>query len=566
MNYAARCALPIAVVFALAGYAAATPQPAAAAETRFLAIWAFAVLAPLALLTAGSSGFRAGSTAVLALAATAVGVLAWTLPAGPTRGAATGLVLVLAVGLVAVAGWPTWRRAPRWTTLLLLALATQALLRADLLLPAALSLPRGIQFVGPPILGVSALLQFTGRWPLCRLLIPVGAVLSLAQGWTPAVAAALAVSATVEAGRDGIRQPFAAARRMLGPLVLLLGALLLAGSLRLAAFAFAVLLLLGAVAALRGVRAIVARPLVPVVALLALVWVAEGVVAAGIVTSWLPVRAWDAAGASSLWLLILLPFLCLWLRRSSGWIYPMLTAWLLALLALRWVSDPAALAFAVLALSLAESTPAETPSLVDRPEDCDGSSRHDRPHRLQLAWTLSTLLAVALLAGYPWLRPPITSAVPSVPHWLAGGVHGPSVVLQDDVQLSAEQPVWKISLETAMSVGSVTLDTHLANSLGLTAGTPVAEIYLGAERVGELHAGRDTGEWAARRPDVARQQPVVPVLWQARVTASGTFFAQCYRARLARLEPGPVRRLEVRRHPALPPEVVVTLMRVELWP
>jgi hypothetical protein len=108
--------------------------------------------------------------------------------------------------------------------------------------------------------------------------------------------------------------------------------------------------------------------------------------------------------------------------------------------------------------------------------------------------------------------------------------------------------------------------THAA---ALAAGTPVARIRLlgtGMPVVEvTLRAGCDTGDWAARRPDVAAA-PLTspPIPWLAWV--AGDFFGQRYRARLLLPRRASFARLEVALADRLPPDAALAIYQVELEP
>jgi hypothetical protein len=82
-----------------------------------------------------------------------------------------------------------------------------------------------------------------------------------------------------------------------------------------------------------------------------------------------------------------------------------------------------------------------------------------------------------------------------------------------------------------------------------------------------LRAGRETAEWAARRPDVsasARHRPPVP--WLAWVAPGGEFFGLTFRSRWSAASPLPAHSIVVERNPRLPEETVVHLYRLEAGP
>jgi len=113
------------------------------------------------------------------------------------------------------------------------------------------------------------------------------------------------------------------------------------------------------------------------------------------------------------------------------------------------------------------------------------------------------------------------------------------------------------------------LQTSLVHAADLGGGTPVANLRLlgtGTPPVElQLRAGDDTGEWAARRPDVAAAgRAKAPRPWLAWV--AGGFFGQRYRARLPLPRAGSFARLEVDLAAGLPPDTGLAIYQVELEP
>ncbi|MFY9822827.1 MAG: hypothetical protein WAM82_15705, partial [Thermoanaerobaculia bacterium] len=236
----------------------------------------------------------------------------------------------------------------------------------------------------------------------------------------------------------------------------------------------------------------------------------------------------------------------------------------------------------------------------------------------QRVWTGAVLGGTALLASYPWLRPtPMTTALsllgltpgPPLAIWIAAvvlalaalglsvgrawsepvraarlaGLSAACLILallqglpmagtpllapQIPVTLDAGHPVWEIPLPSpAPPVGSVVVESYLANSAKLARGTPVAVLKLvdaaGQSADWTLRAGDDTGEWAARRPDLAFASLPVPPAWVSWV-ADG-FFAQRYRSRFQLDRPQAFAHLRIERAPGVPPDLTVALYQVEL--
>jgi hypothetical protein len=227
---------------------------------------------------------------------------------------------------------------------------------------------------------------------------------------------------------------------------------------------------------------------------------------------------------------------------------------------------------------------------------------------VQRFWTGFLLAGTALLASYPWLRdeplrdalrllgPPevLALAVPVLlfllafagdrltdrsrrpfqPAALAAGLLFLALLLrlpapgrpllppEVAVVLDTGHPAWEAELPSG-PVRSVVVESALANAAGLDNGTPVAVVRLdgGPERT--LRAGEETGEWAARRPDVTRSARLrSPKPWVSWV--SDGFFAQRYRARWALEKPGRFGRVRIERAAGLPPDVSLSLHQVEV--
>ncbi len=136
------------------------------------------------------------------------------------------------------------------------------------------------------------------------------------------------------------------------------------------------------------------------------------------------------------------------------------------------------------------------------------------------------------------------------------------------VLLDRTGPSWQADVGLLRFRG-LTLQTSLINGTALAGGTAVAHVRLlgpGAAAFElPLRAGDDTGEWAARRPDVAAAAGLrAPPPWQAWV--AGSFFGQRYRARLPLPRTGGFERLEIDLAPGLPAGTGVALYQVELEP
>ncbi|HYU35216.1 MAG TPA: hypothetical protein VEW48_23945 [Thermoanaerobaculia bacterium] len=175
------------------------------------------------------------------------------------------------------------------------------------------------------------------------------------------------------------------------------------------------------------------------------------------------------------------------------------------------------------------------------------------------------LLTTALLASYPWLRSePLQEALGLFVHIPTPGTSllPPATA----VVVDAAHPSWRVAV-TGKSVDTVVLDSSLSNGAGLPNGTPVATVHLrgGDGRIygWVVRAGQDTGEWAARRPDVAAASVLKsPPPWLSWV--AGGFFGQRYRSLWNVDSPGSFTELSIERNPALPPQVSLALHAVEI--
>lgn len=182
---------------------------------------------------------------------------------------------------------------------------------------------------------------------------------------------------------------------------------------------------------------------------------------------------------------------------------------------------------------------------------------------------LVLLVPTALLDAYPWRRgDPLAATL-----GLLG--RGPALLATPGTALLA--PETSVSIDAAFParqkdlplhlISSLILDSALSNAAGLANGTPVAVLSLTdwdgrtIERI--LRAGMDTGEWAAKRPDVAETARLVsPDPWITWI--AGDFLGQRYRMRWDLPVPGRFARIRVERSKDLPAEVGVTVHQVEL--
>ncbi len=172
-------------------------------------------------------------------------------------------------------------------------------------------------------------------------------------------------------------------------------------------------------------------------------------------------------------------------------------------------------------------------------------------------------------AATPAQVAPLALAVLLVP--LALLAHPPveaSPLARQPIALDGRSPAWSARLDAPARVAALVLDSSLSNAAAIAPGTSIAEVRL-ATGAGEIvlpvRAGIDTGEWAARRRDVAAiagfTAPEPYLHW---VDAGRAFFGQRYRARLRLDRPATATAVEVRLAPGIAPDVVLTLFHLEL--
>ena len=558
---AARLAVPLAAGVAVWSLAAAERDPAAAAEGRYLALLAAAALLPAGAL-APAPARELGLGAVLAAAA------AWALPPGPTRG--TAVVAVLAATLAIAALRCLSRRTGAglpFAVTLPLALGLQVLLRGDLLLAPS---PRALAvLVGLPVAGAAAVAWLARRRGAGVALIAAASALLLGPGWNVAATATLAALA---AG-DLLADPPAALR----------------GRWRWIARGAALAVLLAPLAWQQRAGLLIAlagltlwRPTLG----------AAGALVAALAASLLPLPPGEASLFPwYVWLPLLLPGLAL--PDPARW-HELLTGVLLASAA-RAVAGEAALAPAVALAALA-------------------LRRESAPAAFQAVWTGALLGGTALLAAYPWLREqpvadlvellgpaPLIAAGTVVLAGLLGAAYqgiggrrlshlrpataavlaltafaGLLMVLrlppaerallgpEQSVVIDAARPGRDLPLG-GQGLAGLIVTSSLLNASGLAAGTTVATVRLqdGAGEVAwPLRVGIETGEWAARRPDVRAAGAVAPPAWACFV-ADG-FFGQRYRGRLTLPAPRSFTRIAIEREPGLPPQIALVLHEVRL--
>jgi len=546
--------------------ASAQADPLAATETRYLAFWSVAMLFCAAGLSRQLSFELAGSTLLLVLAG-------WVVPAGPVRAATFGLLLTAGLGVLIYRRLADASEGLDWNFWVPVALGVQLLARSDQLLS---------QPVEPKTLFGLVVLPLAAAWSLGLIarrrgvgvgLLAAGACLVLVPGWSVAVVLSLLGVSWLEAGliRDANRWV------RFGSLGLLM---ILAGVWH-SSFPVVILLMALVVGAAQNWKSGVAVGLGAVTALLLL----PGV------------RSWEESLLAAGLILVLLPAAPLVASKHSRRV--MLLALLVAFVAARTVPLPGALAAPLAALVLV--LPKEGTYLT-----------------VQRIWTGTVATETLLLAAYPWLRSePLNDMLRLfgvegdwssvllvlvgflVVGWLAeatqalkpgrlipAGVAMMALAVAALLQLPAanvysltgapivltsEQDEVVRDLDLEARVGSVVVDSYLENSVSLATGTPLVEVTLetedGSHQRWLLRSGIESGEWAARRDDVAgRDGFEAPPPWLAWIPAESDVFAQRYRARWQLPEPVRANRLTLTRLPALPADVGIAFLGLELRP
>jgi hypothetical protein len=551
---------PLAALAAMASFAAREVDPAAAAESAYLAVLAVAVLLPVAFL-APWPAYEVGVGSVLAAAAV------WTLPPGPGRGAA--LVALLLAALAVATGRALFQRSPLslrfWIPL---ALGVQMLLRGDLFLAPPPALRLAVALVALPVVGGAALAMLARRQGTALALIAWGTAVALAPGFNAASTLALVALAAGErlARREaGTWTNGAAWIALAAPIAWAPGP--------------------GIAAAVCGLA----------------LWRPK--IALGLALPVAAVLAWHfhqpvgGIALQAVWLLLLVPAAILPGREGVA---PAVVALLMAA-TVPLVPGAATLAapLALAALSLRRNAAFTVPQAV---------------------WTGAALGGTALLASYPWLReaplsgflslvgrapgPSLAAATVALFLALAGagtwmgrgwgeplrsarlaGLAAAGVALAllvglpdfgtalvapaVPVVLDAGHLAWETTIP-GRAIGSVVVESSLSNGAGLAPGTPVAIVRLREANesgtvggpVWVLRSGEGTGEWAARRPDVARAGVKAPPPWISWV--AGDFLAQRYRSQWILERPERASSLRIERAPGVPPELAVAVYQLEI--
>jgi hypothetical protein len=550
----------------MASFAGREMDPFGAAESGYLAVLAVAVLIPVGFL-ARWPALELGLGSVLATAAV------WALPHGPGRGAV--VVLVLAAALAVAAGRRLLRGGTGLEVLIPLALGVQMLMRGDLLFDPSLSLRTPVALIALPVAGALAVWVLSWRHGMALALVAGGSAVVLAPGFNVAATLSLIALAAGELlAREDLGWPV-----KLGAWVALLAPILWNPA-------------PGVVAAVCGLA----------------LWRPEIGLALGIPVAvglgFIFDQPWSLMWRQVAWFSLLVPAALVseWEGRWSAW--------------KGWSAVMAGVSAAFLAATVPLvpdlSTMAAPLGLAALSVRRDGSVTV--PQRVL---TGALLLGTALLASYPWLREEPLEGVLSllglsldltVATWIAvlflglaglgvwmgrgwgeslratrlAGLTGACLALalllsmpdpgrellvpETPVVIDAGHPSWATGITAGQVVRSVVVESNLSNGIGLAPGTPVAVVRLrdlaGRTVDWTLRAGKDTGEWAARRPDVAQMGTRTPPAWVSWV--AGDFFAQRYRSRWTLPAPAQVSRVEIERAPGMPPELVLALYQLEV--
>jgi hypothetical protein len=569
-----RLLTPLAALAAMVSFAGREADPAGAAESAYLAVLATAALLPAGFL-APWPAFELGVGS--ALATTAV----WALPPGPGRGAAVMAVLLATLAVAAgraLTPRPPLPSPPPSLTgrggddlppgiAVPLALGLQALLRGDLLLAPGLSPRAAVALVALPAVGGLAASMLARRHGAALALIAGGVAILLAPGFNVASTLALVALAAGDLlawEEAGWPAKAAAGIALLAPIAWEPGTGIAAAVCGLALWRPRIALGLAVPAAAGlawfhhespagiGLQAVWLPLLVPAAALPRREGIAA-VIAAALMAGTVPLTPGAAALAAPMALAALS------MRRDAAFAVPQgvwtgAAALGTALLAgYPWLrEEPLATALSLLGLPPGPAMAAAVAGLflaLAAFGTWMGRGWGEPLRSTRLAGLAAGLLATALLAGLPGAGTALLA--PGVP-----------------VVLDAGHPVWESRIPGAAvgGIGGIVVESSLSNGAGLAPGTPVAVVRLrdstghGSERI--LRAGQDTGEWAARRPDVVRAGAPAPRPWISWI--AGDFLAQRYRARWTLARPERAAVLRVERAPGAPPDLAIAVYQVEI--
>ena len=585
----ARIALPVACAVSWLVIAAFQREPSVAAEARYLGV-VTAVVVLAALHAATRIGTPLGAAIVL------LGAIPWALPGTADRGVAAGVLLAAILAIAAATESGRTRSdtsaasaAISWSPsrITALVIGAQVLARSgELLAPSTRDV---VSVVAWAAVAAVAILLHAGQRGLPAAAVAGSTAFVLGPGFTMTTALALAAPALAALIADE-EHALRLAHPRLGP-----GGLRALCAAALAAplfvdFERGAFLVLGAIA-FAGPR-----------------W-ARWTAGLAALTAFFAPGADRVAGLSGpAWLLVLVPIVVSEIGiEASAW---------------RFGATKAATRFAAVSLGLAIAAQLPDRSALAVPAVLLAATVGGaRPlaAAAQAAWSSVLAIVVAILAAYPWLRAealadaaallglgdgwraalttllllaaaataaillarsrrrattpaqlaPLALVVLLVP--LALLAHPPveaSPIARQPIDLDGRSPAWSARLDAPARVAALVLDSSLSNAAAIAPGTVIAEVRL-ATGAGEItvpvRAGIDTGEWAARRPDVAAiagfTAPEPYLHW---VDAGRAFFGQRYRARLRLDQPATATAVEVRLAPGIAPDVVLTLFHLEL--
>lgn len=567
-----RWLVPLAALLAIRALTLLQNDPAAVAETRFLALLVAGVLVTIAALCAPAA--RAPELAGTALLATAA---SWIAYHGPSRGAVVTLILALGLALAFGRAWRDRIAAPQGPDLSLtvpVAVGLQLLLRGDLLLPPLLDTRTVVSLLALPVAAGGAIWVLGARFGERRALIAAAAALLPAPGWNVTSTLGIVALAAGASLADGERPR--SIRALAGAALLLMPLWNLP---------------LGILFALTGLAAASRR------------WTSFLAPMAGAAVIWLAAApgGWRVALDEMAGGLLILPALLL-APAADRW--RAVSGVLLALWAMKLGPGPEAMAAGLALAALATPIAGAAAGL-------------------QRAWCGLLVAGSALLASYPWTRSEplgdllalfgldrrlpalallavaalalgwtldhLRERAPSRRAWLASPVlpalvvlllaglavareAAPTTVAVDSyraVALDGSNRYQRVKFP-AQPVSALVLDTNLVHGAGLAPGTTVAILELRDERdavldTWRLHAGEDTAEWAASRPDVAAQPGFrAPPSWISRLAPDGTFFARRFRARLEAESGAPAASVMIQIAGHLSPELRLVIYRLEL--
>jgi len=609
-----RVSVPLAAMAAMAAFAA-HEAVAAAAEGAYLAVLSGSALLAVAFL-APAPAAELGAGATLAVAAV------WSLPPGPGRGAVVTLLLTALLAIAAARRLAASFPDVTLEAALPLAMGLQVLLRGQILFHPQANLRTLVALLALPAAGTVAATLLARRHGGGSALLAAGTALLLAPGWNVAATLGLIALAAgdqlarTDLGRLGkgaallvlmapiawepgpglatavaglaLWRPRLACGLAVPASVLLLGLhgrWHIVGWPLVGAVWFLPLLVPGALFPERGrvlntltaILLVVATPQIPDASALA-----APLALAALAVRWdspaaIPQRVWTGTLLAGTALLVAYP----WLRDE-----PLEAALALGGLEIGWRSGVVILAvFLVLAVGLGGIlsrflTRGARPSPPPGVETPDGVPSPLRGATAQTGAASSCLPSpgggaggAGRGAGGEGLGWATLSGLSTAVIFLAVLIHLPRagttlLAPESGVLLDPAHPVWVAEYPTAQRVSGVMVESSLSGGADLAHGTAVATVRTddGAGRtvLWVLRAGEETGEWAARRPDVERtailRSPPAWISWVA-----GDFFGQRYRARWT-LPKGStrLRDLRVERAPGLPPDVGLTLHQVEI--